>query len=64
MPKSVLMDELFVSLRIPEGMANTEYHAIRRVLFDRRFLPAVRQAVRNVIRAYPALGRVRLTVTR
>jgi hypothetical protein len=64
MAKSILVDELHLSVRAPAGFPEAEYVSIRRGLDSRRFWAELRRAVRSVFRRHPALARARLTISR
>ena len=64
MGKLVLVDEFHVSLRAPRDLQRVEFAALRRILNGPRFGAELRQAARLVARNYPALARVRVTVSR
>jgi hypothetical protein len=64
MAKWILIDELHVSVRAPQGLAEAEYEAMSRALNRRRFRAGVRAAVRNVVRRYAALRKVRVVLSR
>ena len=48
----------------PAGLADAVYTTIREQLDDTRFHTALRQAIREVFRQYPALGPARFRVSR
>jgi hypothetical protein len=58
------MDEIHVTLSAPRALQEEEYDAIHRTLTDRRFHADPRRTVAEVVRHYPALAKVRVTVTR
>jgi hypothetical protein len=60
----ILIDEMHLAVRAPKSMPDAEVQAIRRSLYSPRFLNELRRAVRTVARRHPALGRVRLTLSR
>lgn len=64
MTRTIMIDELYLVVRAPRGLPEQEYRAIRRVLDSDRFAVELRRAVRGVVKLYPALGPVRITVTR
>lgn len=64
MAKFILIDEFHLTVYAPRGRTSTEYGAVRQTLDDPGFQATVRQALRMVVRQYPALGNVRLTLTR
>jgi hypothetical protein len=64
MPRNVLIDELHLSLYIAPGLPPEDTNTIRAILFGRRFSADLRQAVKVVIRRYPALRAVRFRLTR
>ncbi len=64
MAKFILIDEFHLTVYAPRGRPVTEYDAVRRTLDDQGFQAAVRKALRTVVRQFPPLGKVRLTLTR
>jgi hypothetical protein len=61
MPRTVVLDELHLTFRIPAALPDADARAIRRVLNSKAFTAAVRRAA---LRGRPALKPVRVTVTR
>jgi hypothetical protein len=64
MAKAILMDEIHVTLFAPRGLRGEEYDAIHRTLTDRRFRGDPRRTVGEVVRRYPSVRMIRVTVTR
>jgi hypothetical protein len=64
MPRTILIDEFHLGVRVPQGLPDAEYQAIRHVLDDRRFQAELRRAVREVASRHPDLARVRITLSR
>jgi hypothetical protein len=64
MVKTILMDEVHLTMFAPRGLREEEYNAIHRALTDRRLRGDLRRTVAEVVRRYPALAKVRVTVTR
>jgi hypothetical protein len=64
MAKTILIDEIHVSMRVPDGLGAAEYAAIRRILGGVRFRARLGPAVRDVVRRYPSLRTVRIALTR
>lgn len=64
MAKTVIIDELHVSVRIPANLPDDQAEAIRQTLTGDDFLARLRKAVREVIGAFPTLGAVRVSLTR
>ena len=64
MAKAILIDEFHLTVFAPRGLRDSAYDAIRRTLDERRFQADLRRVVRGVVRQYPALGKVRISVTR
>jgi hypothetical protein len=63
-PKTVLLDEIHVTVLAPRGLKEKDYEAMNRTLHGRRFLGALRRSVRYVIRNYPTLRRATVKVSR
>jgi hypothetical protein len=64
MPKTVVIDELHVTLRVPADLPDAAAEAVRQTLSGVEFTARLRRAVRAVVRATPGLAVVRLTLTR
>ena len=64
MTKTVLLDELHLTVLAPRGLPEPEYSAIRRTLTRARFHAALDRAIREVFSRYPALRRARLDISR
>jgi hypothetical protein len=64
MAKHILIDELHVTLLAPRGLSAKESRAARRALRRASFLAALTRAAREVVRRYPSLQVVRVTVSR
>jgi hypothetical protein len=62
MAKTVLIDELHITLRIPAGLPDLA--AVRRTLQESKFLNRLRRAVRAAVRTWPQLASCRLKVSR
>lgn len=64
MAKTVVIDELHVTVRIFNDLPDTQTEDIRRTLAGDEFTNRLRRAIRSVLRAYPELHVVRVSVTR
>ena len=64
MARGIVMEEFHLTVRAPRGLPDPEYDAIRQALDDARFQTHLRRAVRRVFRKYPALGNVRVGLSR
>lgn len=64
MAKTAVIDELHITVRIPIRLPAPDADAVRRTLLDVVFLTRLRTAVRTVIRGFPALAPVRVSLTR
>jgi hypothetical protein len=64
MVKSVLFDQIHVTVYILLGLPPADYDKLRRTLNGRRFLGRLRRAVQIVFRRDPVLSGVRLTFSR
>jgi hypothetical protein len=62
MAKTVVIDELYITLRVPAGLPDIA--AVRRTLKEPKFLSRLRRAVRAAVRALPQLASCRLKVSR
>ena len=64
MAKSVVIDELHLTIRVPTDLPDDEAEAIRRTLEVDDFMNRLRRAVRATLRAVPELSTVRVSLTR
>ena len=64
MAKLIVIDEFHVTVSVLRGLAETEYEAIGQTLANAAFQTDLRRAIREVFRRYPALSRVRATLSR
>jgi hypothetical protein len=64
MPGRVVIDELIVTVAVPAGLPDAEAAAVRRSLTGGRFITRLRRAVRTVVKEFPDLARVRVTLSR
>lgn len=62
MPDSILLDEIHVSVTVPDSISDADREQARRVLNGQSFRIALSKAVRNCFRRYSALKRVRVTI--
>jgi len=62
--KLIVMDEFHVTLSASRGLPEAAYSAIHRALDEPRFHTQLKRAIRDVMRRYPALGSVRVRLTR
>ena len=64
MARTLLIDEFQLTLFAPRRLAEEEYEAIYQTLNDAQFLKLLRRMVRDVVRKYPSLCEVRVSITR
>lgn len=64
MAKTIILDELHLTLRIPNDLPDEEVETIRRALAGDDFMSRLRRAVRAALRAVPELNIVRASLTR
>jgi hypothetical protein len=58
MAHRILMDELHLRVTAPRGRRKREYHAIARVLRNKRFHAKLRRAIRDIFSSQTSLSRV------
>jgi hypothetical protein len=63
MPRTVVIDELHLTVRVPADLPEADAEAVRQTLLGAEFLDRLRRSVRLVFRAFPELARVRVSVT-
>lgn len=64
MAKTVIIEEIHLTIRAPTDLPNDEVEALRETLTGAEFMTRLRRAVRAVFREFPALAVVRLSLTR
>ena len=64
MPRTVVIDEVHLTIRIPIDLPDDRAEAIRGVLASEDFLRHLRRAVRAVLRSFPELAPARAALTR
>jgi hypothetical protein len=64
MAKRVVLDELRLTFRIPNNLLYTQTQEIRRTLNGNKFMSRLRRALRLIMRAYPELAVVSVSVSR
>src|ERR1700722_7515580 len=64
MPKTILLDELHLTVITPAGQSEPDYQAMLRTLRSKRFQTNLRSAVREVFRWRPALKKPRFRIDR
>ena len=62
--KTVVLDELHLTLRIPSDLPDDEVEEIRELLAGDEFLSRLREVVRGFLREFTELSLVRLSLTR
>ena len=64
MPKTVVIDEIHVTVRIPGDLPEARADAVHRALAGEDFMSRLRRAVRAALRAFPELALARVSLTR
>jgi hypothetical protein len=64
MAKTVVIDELHLTARVPADLPDADAEAARRTLAGDDFTERLRRAIRAAVRAFPELVAVRVSVTR
>ena len=64
MVKPVVVEEFHLTVTAPRGLARADYGAIRRALDAPGFRARLLRSARALLGLYPALGRVRVTLSR
>ena len=62
--RTVVLDEVHVTFRIPTDLPDDEAEEVREMLVGVEFMSRLRRAVRSVLREFPKLDVVRVSVTR
>ncbi len=64
MGKTVVIDELHLTVRVPNDMPQDRVDAVRETLAGAEFTDRLRRAVRAAVGAHPELSAVRVSLTR
>jgi hypothetical protein len=64
MAKTVVLDEVHLTLRIPNDLSETISDELGVLLRGTEFMNRLRRAVRLVVRGFPELNVVRVSLTR
>ncbi len=64
MAKTVVIDEIHLTARVPNDLPEAEAEAVRTALAGGDFMGRLRRAVRATVRTFPELSAVRLSLTR
>lgn len=64
MAKPVMIDELHLTLRVPNDLPDDRGDVVRRVLASAEFMTRLRRALRAVFRTFPELTVVRTSLSR
>lgn len=64
MPKTVMIDEVHLTVRVPADLPAHDADAVRRTLLGDEFMDRLRRAIRATVRAFPELTTCRLFLTR
>lgn len=64
MAKTIVIDELHVTVRVPHDLSDDEAEAVRRTLAGYEFMARLRRAIRNAVRGLPDLTACRVSLTR
>jgi len=64
MPKTILMEELHVTVAAPAGLREVDYRAILRTLRSKSFRTRSLDAFRKVFRRHPSLKKTRFGIDR
>jgi hypothetical protein len=64
MAQRIVLDELFLTVRIPRDLSDRQVAAIRRRLKRRDFLSQLRRTVRGLVSSFPELAAVSVMVSR
>jgi len=64
MMKTVLFDEIHVSLFVPAGLSSKQSLAIRRITSSKEFDQKLAQAIKQVLEFYPVTKEVTITLSR
>ncbi len=64
MARTVVIDELHVTIRVPSDLSEIRADEVHRALTGEEFMNRLRRAVRAALRAFPELAVARVSLTR
>ena len=64
MPKTVVIDELHLTVRVPAALPDGDAETVRTVLAGVEFMTRLRRAIRAAVRSFPDLVTARVSLTR
>ena len=64
MARTVVIDEIHLSVRVPANLPDADTRTIHRALLGSAFMGRLRRAVRTVVRAFPELTKARMSLSR
>jgi len=64
MAKTVVLDELHITLRIPSGLPASRSDELGVTLRGIEFMNRLQRAIRTVVRGYPELKMIRVSLSR
>jgi hypothetical protein len=64
MAQSILIDEFHLSVRMPKGLPERDYLAVRRVLNSNRFQNQLSRALEEMAKRHPELRHATILVSR
>jgi 2'-5' RNA ligase len=64
MPRTVVIDELHLTIRVPADLPDDQAEEVRRALARIDFMIRLRHAIRTALRAFPPLAGVSASLTR
>lgn len=64
MAKTVVIDELHVTVRVPSDLPDAQTEAIRHTLEGDDFMTRLRRSIRAAVQVFPELAVVRMSLTR
>jgi hypothetical protein len=64
MPRTLILDEVHLTFRIPVSLSAAQVRTIRRVLASKAFTAALRRVVTELMKRHPELKPVKMQVSR
>jgi hypothetical protein len=63
MAKNVILDELHITIRIPNKLPDTQTEEVRPTLLSEEFMNSLRRAIRTAIRGYTELAVISVSMS-